>query len=592
MFLQVKTIVFKYMTKSNLNVPVFVLHEMDNVQYKIAGELLDINEKAGTGTVKFVNGRVEEGIPTDVIYINEGFVDTIRKYGKKFANWIVEKIKGFCIFANPDGEVDENSMAHPVNMVAAQAEGLTPAFAKLFPSHYLIDQAKSAGVNGGQYFDEIDDFDGQAQREAEQINRFWTRVMNVAGTTEKTIKESVEFVNEKYYHDVFKVNKSLNEAGVVSLNPMSDGRNKRVSGGQIVHTKDLKAYVAQSIEGQVKLFEQLAIEKMDNLDAKGESGKYDFLQKKKSSAEYQAVRQAIRKETEKKANKGDNKFKPLLIFGAPGIGKTEIIRQCINEYRHNPTTPRYLAMYDLNCANLDGDSFALPTNIDTRAQEKWSEEDQEKWEKKMKSNTGSKKDSTFDMASLSWLPIYSPSDAAYNEEMEARFYRCEHLTSDGKPMLDDETGAMMQGGILFLDEVIRAHPSGFQSLMNICDRKLNEKRLARSWGIICAANRFYDDPTQESEESLESVPIQQRFTIITYVPLKSEWLEWARSPRPSGISNIEKEICDFIEAMPDYIWYRTIENGGYSKELEELSHDSDFDFKGDTYSFEKNGVSF
>lgn len=160
MFLQVKNYSFKYMTKSNLNVPVFVLHEMDNVQYKIAGQLLDINEKAQTCTVKFVNGRVEDGIPTDVIYINEGFVDTIRKYGKKFANWLVEKIKGFCLFSNPEGEIDENSCAHPINMVSVQAQGLTPRFAKFFPSRQLIEEAESAGVTGGQYFDEIDDFDG------------------------------------------------------------------------------------------------------------------------------------------------------------------------------------------------------------------------------------------------------------------------------------------------------------------------------------------------------------------------------------------------------------------------------------------------
>lgn len=107
---------------------------------------------------------------------------------------------------------------------------------------------------------------------------------------------------------------------------------------------------------------------MDKIDASGNTkGRSELFNKLKASPGLQAVRQAVRKELEKKVSKGDNKFKPLLIFGAPGIGKTEIVRQCINEYRNNPRTPRYLAMYDLNCANLDGDSFALPTNIDTRA---------------------------------------------------------------------------------------------------------------------------------------------------------------------------------------------------------------------------------
>lgn len=121
----------------------------------------------------------------------------------------------------------------------------------------------------------------------------------------------------------------------------------------------------------MKLLEELALDDMDSVEqSEDTSGKYDFfnnLRAKKSNAENQAIRQAMRKHLEKKVSEGDNKFRPLLIMGAPGIGKTEIIRQCINDYRHNPITPRYLQMYDLNCANLDGDSFSLPTNIDTRA---------------------------------------------------------------------------------------------------------------------------------------------------------------------------------------------------------------------------------
>jgi hypothetical protein len=136
-------------------------------------------------------------------------------------------------------------------------------------------------------------------------------------------------------------------------------------------------------------------------------------------------------------------------------------------------------MYDLNCANLDGDSFRLPKNIDTRAG----------------GEVGvAVKDSTFEQATLSWLPMYTPSDAAYNEEMEKRFELCQHMTADGSTLIDTETGGAMQGGILFLDEIVRARKTGFEALMNICDRKLQEKRLARSWGIICASNRFTDDP--------------------------------------------------------------------------------------------------
>lgn len=66
--------------------------------------------------------------------------------------------------------------------------------------------------------------------------------MNVAGTTDKNLEESVQYVNETYYHDRLKGCDILNE-GVITLNALADGRGKMLSGGQIVHTKALKSYI-------------------------------------------------------------------------------------------------------------------------------------------------------------------------------------------------------------------------------------------------------------------------------------------------------------------------------------------------------------
>ena len=117
------------------------------------------------------------------------------------------------------------------------------------------------------------------------------------------------------------------------------------------------------------------------------------------------------------------------------------------------------------------------------------------------------------------------------------------------------------------DEVVRVNRNAIPVIMNICDRQLQEKRMAKSWAIVCAANRYSDDPTQEASAFLEATPIVQRFVHVTYKPERNEWLNWARSTNDLGVQNIEPEICDFIEAMPEHIWYRLIDNGGYDEAL-------------------------
>ena len=134
------------MIQKNLKVPVVILHEMDNTQYKITGELIALNESDNTCTVRFKNNRVEKNVPLDVVYINEGLIDTVKKYGRKFASWIVKKVKGIFLFANPEGEMDDNATAHPLNLVAIQANGQMPQFVKFYPNANMVEMAEDAGI--------------------------------------------------------------------------------------------------------------------------------------------------------------------------------------------------------------------------------------------------------------------------------------------------------------------------------------------------------------------------------------------------------------------------------------------------------------
>ena len=231
------------MIQKNLKVPVVILHEMDNTQYKITGELIALNESDNTCTVRFKNNRVEKNVPLDVVYINEGLIDTVKKYGRKFASWIVKKVKGIFLFANPEGEMDDNATAHPLNLVAIQANGQMPQFVKFYPNANMVEMAEDAGIEATGD-SESDDNCGQAAQEIKDINRFWNLVMKDAGTTDHTIEESIKYVYEKNYRSVLSDDHHiLNEAGILSLRPIIDGIGRKNLNGMIVGTEVLKEFI-------------------------------------------------------------------------------------------------------------------------------------------------------------------------------------------------------------------------------------------------------------------------------------------------------------------------------------------------------------
>ena len=243
--------------KNSLNVPIMVLHEFEGTQYKIGGTLIDINESTNTCTVKFLNDRVENGIPMSEVYITEKFIDTIKKYGKKVASWLVKKVNGLLAILNPEGEIDENSTCTPVNILIAQSNGELPSYIKFFPNDNQVAIAEAAGFS----VDVPDDNEillDEQRKEKNSIETFWTKVMGVAGTTDKTIEESIEYVYDKYY-TFSGMAKKLDEAGVASMYPIIDGLNRKENIGPIVGTEELKSLIKQNIDAQLNLTRQKAV---------------------------------------------------------------------------------------------------------------------------------------------------------------------------------------------------------------------------------------------------------------------------------------------------------------------------------------------
>lgn len=528
-----------------LNVSVTILHEMDNVQYKISGNLIGINENSNTCTIRFKNGRVESGIPMEDVYIAEGLLDTVKKYGKKFATWLVKKVKGLVAFCNLDGEMDENCFFSPVNILARQSNGTLPSACTFYPTQNIIEQAEAAGIS--VVLPDDNELSQDEKDEIEGIERFWTRVMNIAGTTDKTVEESIQYVNEAYYHNSALYNK-LNE--VWSLGGPKDELGRDDLDGEWVNTEELKEKLKKSIRNQLQLPNKFMPSNFDDDEVDPDLAKWaeDYV------------------EDENEENK---KFNVPLIWGAPGIGKTAIVKEIVNSFKDNPDTPMNLYFYSVFCAGLDSDSFRLPAPVD-------------------RDEAKGVKDLYFGQGVICWLPMYRPRDAAYNQRMEDRFRRCMHISFDKDAPLVDSDNNEYQGGVLFLDEIVRVHPHAFSTIMNICDRSLIELKLADSWAIICASNRFVEDPTQDAIITLmKSEPILDRFIPLTYVPTKQEWLMWARDDsKKKGVSNIHPLICDFIAAMPDKIWYRTFDNGGHDEEIKKRMNTSN------AADFYKDGISY
>ena len=507
-----------------------------DTQYNISGNLIDINESAKTCTIQFKNKRIAGNISLDDVYINERFIDTVRNYGKKFAAWIVKKVRGLMCILNGDGEQDENSFFTPVNLAIKQSKGELPSWAKFYANDNLVEQAEEIGIP----VDALDQNDFLADAEAkdiEQINNFWHRFMQRYGSTDETLEETFESVNRQYYKNCHP--KQLNEAGPLSFVTPTDAFGRNDLDGRWVNANELKAELFKSIDAQLNLTFEKALED----DDEEVESKHDFSfmtpeLRQKVNQRVKDYKESLRKSIDSE----DYKTRIPLVWGAPGIGKTQIIRQVLKDYKAKQN--RNLYLYEITCGGLNSDSFRLPERA------------------KPVSIDGQEMDPVFEQAVLSWLPMYTPKDEKYNKEAEERFSRCQHISRN---YMTGEN--QFQGGILFLDEVVRVEDQAFPVIMSICDRKLNEKRLAKSWGIICAANRAEDDPGQAALTMMDNAAIMDRFVHLNFVPKKKDWVVWARSIKGDEGQNIAPKIVDFVETMDVAVWYRMFGNGGYNDDL-------------------------
>lgn len=501
------------MVKTRLNIPATLVHSVKGTQYKINGILLSINESNDTCSMRFDDNYVENNIPLNKILINEGFIDKIKEYGKKVASYITDKVRGFiALVDDATNQIVSWSLNNVANLAIKASKGMLPKGVYFAPSASLKKIAGTGGMTIDQAFAE------SIAKDREDIVNYWSRVIKRAGTTDETISESIKYVNETYYKPT-KLYKALNEKVLYSYEDIKD-KNGFGYYGPEVSAKTLIRKLKENIKNQIS----------------GPLG-------------------------------GHSSDIPLLIWGAPGIGKTAIISQTIKDMANAKYNPINLNLEIIQLANSTVESWTLPRDA-TR-------------EIDFGNNQKKYKRESFTDTPKAWLPVYL--DTPDIEEKKRRDYfcnTCRFLATDNDGEITASNGRPFEGGIVFMDEFSRIQPGVSNILMPLVnDHKFGDNYvLASKWGFVLAANRAIDEDKTDTDDNnfYPTVAQSNRYIQVTYVPQKEEWVEWARKVDPlTHEANVPPFITDFIEASPESVWYPTIANGGYDDMLENPKADSE-----------------
>ena len=167
----------------------------------------------------------------------------------------------------------------------------------------------------------------------------------------------------------------------------------------------------------------------------------------------------------------------LMIWGAPGIGKTAILMNVLDEMKE--TYPDYRLIVK-TLSNETPDNFTLPKYVDVEGQEFATD------------------------VPKTWLPVYKPT---------------------GNPMEDKKLSEKCGNGLLFIDELSRATPQVLNVVLPLVNEGIfNGYKLGDGWCIICASNRAQDETSGQSKIGNA---LANRFAQVYYEPTVKTWRKWA-----------------------------------------------------------------
>lgn len=235
---------------------------------------------------------------------------------------------------------------------------------------------------------------------------------------------------------------------------------------------------------------------------------------------------------------------PLFIWGAPGIGKTSIIRSLRDIVKAE--TGDTISIISINGGNVGPDDFTMPATIVRTLNTNDSTDNTDDDDFKGATSTVIK-----DLPK-NWLPVYNPT----SEEADPELLNA--IANGGGLVTDDKGNKVIQngpGGIFFIDEYSRMTQAGMDALMQApTTREIGSNstlRFGDRWVIVCAANRKSDMSRRGGAEALSFEGASKtRFNHCNFVPDPKDWLAWAKmeSDRRPGRKNVLTDIVSYIES--------------------------------------------
>ncbi len=194
--------------------------------------------------------------------------------------------------------------------------------------------------------------------------------------------------------------------------------------------------------------------------------------------------------------------KPIFIYGAPGIGKTQIVAQVCDELG------KELYGHKLSLVNVDGEN-AEPV----------------------------------DFAGVpSVVDIESPNE----ENPIGRGVTRSNINVD---ILPYDNGKNQKGGILFIDELNRMPKEVIKIFMKLAQSRRigNNYNVPSRWYIVAAGNRKEDD--RGNIEELGTA-LRDRFEAVNFVPTIKGFRGYIEGSRYKDV--VLPELLDFLEFQPVY----------------------------------------
>ena len=271
------------------------------------------------------------------------------------------------------------------------------------------------------------------------------------------------------------------------------------------------------------------------------------------------------------AYKGKNAGGAVLIWGAPGIGKSTIPKAIINEWNENHTDKKSIMVVE--CGDLTVDGFSLPLPM-TKTMGEYMKEHPEVQRRLISQGYDvTSKDFLNQEIKVSgealktWLPMYKLTASNERNKINDAVANGRVITKyDDEGQMD--TIETTEGGIILFDEFFRANESIFKILMQLLlNRTFNngEYMLGSKWAIIACSNRPNDD--EEVARGFESTGavVGTRFGggQFNFIPDFDDWKKWAVKDGHFDDATISFLMQSKDASSGEYTNWHTIRPGEY-----------------------------